>query len=102
VLAIRIGNRYVSIQRHCIWDAPLHHVDPMMCDACQSSSFHLHLCTNGHLACSECVQYRNASKREFCALCRDDNGACAMRGQPLRAHSLIRCPACGKVTCQEH
>jgi hypothetical protein len=78
-----MGNRYVSIQRHCIWDAPLHRVELMTCDVGQSSSFHPHLCTDGHLACNECVPYCSASKREFCALCRDDNGACAVCGQPL-------------------
>ncbi len=101
-LPVWIENRYVSIQRNFIWDPLLHRVEPMLCDACQAPTFHLHLCTHGHLACDDCMLYCSACKREFCKLCQADVGACAVCSQPLCVYSQIRCPVCGRVTCQEH
>ena len=101
-LAVRIENRYASIQRNFVWDPLLHRVEPVLCDVCQAPSFHLHLCANGHLACDECVLYCSACKREFCKLCPDSMGACAVCNRPLCVYSQIRCKVCGRVTCQEH
>ena len=101
-LTVRMENRYASIRRDIIWDPLLHRVEPLLCDVCQTPTFHLHLCVNGHLACGECTLHCSACKREFCKLCEEYMGTCAVCGRPLCVYSQIRCPVCGQVTCQEH
>ncbi len=101
-LEASIENRYTSIAHDFVWDPLLHRVEPPLCQVCGQPRYRLHLCTTGHLAGDECILYCSACKREFCALCQDDIGACAVCGRSLCTHSQIRCKVCGRVTCQEH
>jgi len=101
-LEATVENRYTSITYTFVWDPLLRRVDPPLCQACGQPRYRLHLCTNGHLAGDECILHCSACKREFCTLCQDDMGACAVCGKLLCVHSQIRCKVCGRVTCQEH
>ncbi len=101
-LAVRVENRYASIQYPFIWDPLLHHVEPPVCHGCGEAHYRIHLCTNGHLACDDCVLTCDFCKREFCKLCERDVGACIVCGRAVCIKSQVRCATCGRVTCSEH
>ncbi|MBP7960542.1 MAG: hypothetical protein KBG20_02460 [Caldilineaceae bacterium] len=102
-LPATIGNRTATIQRTVVWDPLFHHLEPLVCDVCGQPGEGMTLCTGGHLAHEDCLAPQCIDcKRAFCRLCGDQIQECIVCHQPVCRPSLIKCPTCGRGTCQAH
>ena len=102
-LPVTIGNRTATIQRTVVWDPLFHHLEPLVCDVCGQPGEGMTLCTGGHLAHEDCLAPQCIDcKRAFCQLCADQIQECVVCHQPVCRPSLIKCPTCGRGTCQAH
>jgi len=103
-LEVKIETRGTAIRRRVVWDPLLHRMEPLRCDVCGRPGVTLHLCSGGHLAHGECLLEQQCveCKREYCRLCGEQMGACAVCGRPVCLRSLVRCPQCGRGTCATH
>ena len=102
-LTVEIRKRTTSIRRTVTWDPLLHTVEPLACEVCGRAGVSLMLCENGHLAHDECLAPQCIDcKRTYCKKCSHEIQTCSVCQRPVCSRSLVRCPTCGQITCQEH
>ncbi len=102
-LTVEIRKRTATVRRQVIWDPLLHAVEPLVCDVCGQAGFEMYLCENGHLAHAACLAPQCVEcKRTYCQKCAGNVQTCVVCDRPICTHSLVRCPTCQRVTCQEH
>jgi hypothetical protein len=102
-LTVEIRKRSVAVQRILSWNPLLHAIDPLACDVCGQAGVALVLCENGHLAHEACLAPQCVDcKRTYCQKCASEVQQCAVCERPVCTHSLVCCPTCQRVTCQEH
>lgn len=102
-LAVRLQNRQTERDVVAVYDPLLHRLEPLLCEVCDLPGQRLQLCQNGHLAHENCLAPQCIDcKRVFCQRCADNVGQCSVCHEPLCKSSAIKCPNCGRVTCQAH
>lgn len=103
IQGVQIANRSSETSAYAVWDPLLRQLDPLHCQVCGQPGQRIYLCQNGHLAHEECLAPACIDcKRVFCHDCAHEVGACDVCHKPLCRYSQIRCPECGRHTCQEH
>ncbi len=102
-LTVEIRKRTAAVRRRVIWDPLLHTAEPLVCDVCGLAGFEMYLCENGHLVHAGCLAPQCVEcKRTYCQKCASNVQICVVCDQPICTHSLVRCPDCQRITCQEH
>lgn len=100
---VEIRKRGVEARRRIAWDPVRHILELPVCDVCSRPGEGLALCESGHLAHAACLAPQCVDcKRAFCARCVEKIHVCVVCDSPVCVHSLVRCPTCGRETCQSH
>jgi hypothetical protein len=102
-IAVQLENRQTERVVAAVYDPLLHRIEPLLCEVCNLPDQRLQLCQNGHLVHADCLAPQCIDcKRVFCQRCADSIGQCSVCHEPLCKSSAIKCPDCGRVTCQAH
>lgn len=60
----------------------------------------LHVCSNRHVACQECLLECPICQRTLCLRC--ERLSCVICGQKACQKCVLRCSACGQLACRQH